>query len=269
MAMLIITSQRERRLAQLQMNFVTAVSHELKTPLTVIMSGADNICNGVVESEQQMVRYGSIIGRQARQLYGLVDRILLFASTRERKQEYVMSALDVREIIDPALASTSHLIEENHCAVEYEMAPGLPSVLGNAAALSQCLQNLITNGVKYSPEHHWLGIRATAHGSEVRISVSDRGIGIPSEDLPHIFEPFFRGKAARDAQIHGTGLGLPLSQSIAEAMGGRLDVFSTPGVGSTFTLSLRSVANLGESGKGPDVQSQRDSESKRPLLSHS
>ena len=83
MAMLIVTSHRAQRLAQLQMDFVTAVSHELRTPLTVIISGADNICNGVVETGQQMVQYGSVIGNQARQLFGLVERILLFAATRQ------------------------------------------------------------------------------------------------------------------------------------------------------------------------------------------
>jgi signal transduction histidine kinase len=83
MAMLIVTSHRAQRLAQLQLDFVAAVSHELRTPLTVIISGADNICNSVVETRQQMVQYGSVIGNQARHLFGLVERILLFAATRQ------------------------------------------------------------------------------------------------------------------------------------------------------------------------------------------
>ena len=88
MGMLIVTSHRAQRLAQLQMDFVTAVSHELRTPLTVIISGADNLCNGVVETGKQMVQYGSVIGNQARQLFGLVERILLFAATRQGNQRY-------------------------------------------------------------------------------------------------------------------------------------------------------------------------------------
>ena len=107
MAMLIVTSHRAQRLAQLQMDFVTAVSHELRTPLTVIISGADNICNGVVETGQQMAQYGSVIGNQARQLFGLVERILLFAATRQGRLRYNLRPLQVHEVIDAALASTA------------------------------------------------------------------------------------------------------------------------------------------------------------------
>jgi signal transduction histidine kinase len=241
MAMLIATSHRAQRLAQLQMDFVTAVSHELRTPLTVIMSGADNICNGVVDTKQQMVQYGSVIGNQARQLFGLVERILLFATARQGGLHYNLRPLQVKEVIDAALASTAGLIEAGHFTVECDIEEHLPQVLGDAAALSQCLQNLITNALKYGGDRRWVGVRAAVHDNgspekEVRIGVSDRGIGIDESDLPHIFEPFYRGPSVRAAQIRGTGLGLSLSQSIAEAMKGRLAVTSTPGRGSTFTL---------------------------------
>jgi signal transduction histidine kinase len=254
MAMLIVTSHRAQRLAQMQMDFVTAVSHELRTPLTVIISGADNICNGVVETGQQMVRYGSVIGQQARQLFGLVERILLFAATRQGGLRYNLRPLQVQEVIDAALASTAGLIEAGHFTVECDIKDELPQVVGDASALSQCLQNLITNALKYGGglqgasqrEECWIGIRARARergsaGKEVEISVSDRGIGISDADLPHIFEPFYRSPSVKTAQIHGTGLGLPLSQSIVEAMNGRLAVESVPGRGSTFTLYVPCV----------------------------
>ena len=242
MGMLIVTSHRAQRLAQLQMDFVTAVSHELRTPLTVIISGADNLCNGVVETGQQMVQYGSVIGNQARQLFGLVERILLFAATRQDEQRYNLRPLKVQEIIDAALASTAGLIEAGHFTVECEIESNLPEVIGDASALSQCLQNLITNALKYGSEQRWIGIRARAHEREAQISVSDRGIGIGEADLPHIFEPFYRSPSVRAAQIRGTGLGLPLSQSLAEAMKGRLAVESVPGRGSTFTLYIPFVS---------------------------
>lgn len=246
MAMLIVTSHRAQRLAQLQMDFVTAVSHELRTPLTVIISGADNICNGVVETSQQMVQYGSVIGNQARQLFGLVERILLFAATRQGRLRYNLRPLQARTVIEQALANTAGLIEAGHFTVECEIQPGLPEALGDAPALSQCLQNLITNAVKYSDEQRWIGIRASAEengsgGKKLQISVSDRGMGISEADLPHIFEPFYRSPTVRAAQIPGTGLGLPLSQSIVEAMHGHLVVTSTLGRGSTFTLFLPAV----------------------------
>lgn len=241
MGMLIVTSHRAQRLAQLQMNFVTAVSHELRTPLTVIISGADNIRNGVVGTQQQMTQYGSLIAKQARQLFGLVERILLFASTRQGRQTYNLKPVQVKDVIDVALASTAGLIEAGEFKVECDIEPNLPPVNADAALLSQCLQNLITNALKYGKDQRWLGIRASlSSGSyqEIQISVSDRGIGISATDLPHIFEPFYRSPSVMAAQISGTGLGLPLSQSIAEGMKGRLTVESTLGRGSTFTLTL-------------------------------
>jgi signal transduction histidine kinase len=94
----------------------------------------------------------------------------------------------------------------------------------------------LKDGAGLQNAQRWIGIRARAGEKEVQISVSDRGIGISAADLPHIFEPFYRSPSVKAAQIHGTGLGLPLSQSIAEAMNGRLTVTSVPGRGSTFTL---------------------------------
>jgi signal transduction histidine kinase len=243
MAMLIITSYRAQRLAKLQMNFVTTISHELRTPLTVISSAADNIAHGVVEGKQQLTQYGSVIGNQARQLSGLVEQILLFAATREGRQRYNSRLLNVSEIIGAALANTAGLIRTAQFTVEQNIEPDLPPVMGDLSALSQCLQNLITNALKYGGNKHWIGVRASlketgAMGREIQIDVSDRGMGIASSDLPHIFEPFYRTSSVAAAQIHGTGLGLPLAKSIAEAMRGGLTVRSVPGQGSTFTLHL-------------------------------
>ena len=243
MAMLITTSYRAQRLAKLQMNFVTTISHELRTPLTVISSAADNIAHGVVEGKQQLIQYGSVIGSQARQLSGLVEQILLFAAAREGRQRYNSRLVQIPEMIDAALNNTAGLIRSAQFTVERDLAPNLPGVVGDPSALSQCLQNLITNALKYGGEKRWIGIRASikargAMSKEIQISISDRGMGIASSDLPHIFEPFYRSSSVAAAQIHGTGLGLPLAKSIAEAMKGDLTVTSTPGQGSTFTLHL-------------------------------
>jgi signal transduction histidine kinase len=250
MGMLIVTSYRAQRLAKLQMNFVTTISHELRTPLTVISSAADNIAHGVVGGPQQLAQYGSVIGDHARQLSGLVEQILLFAATRDGQQRYESRPLTAAQIVDAALANTDGLIRTAEFTVEREIEPDLPQVAGDLAALSQCLQNLITNALKYGSGQRWIGIRAALNdsgigGREVQISVSDRGIGIESADLPHIFEPFYRSSSVATAQIHGTGLGLPLAKSIAEAMQGELTVKSAPGKGSTFTLHLPCLAAAG------------------------
>jgi signal transduction histidine kinase len=244
MSLLVVTSIRAQRLGRLQMDFVTAVSHELRTPLTIIGSAADNIANGVVDTPAQLQEYGSIIGNEVGQLSAQVERILLFAAARDGQQRYVMQSLRPAEIIDAVLASTERLIRAAHFSVERDIPADLPTVTGDLMAVSQCFENLVTNALKYGKDQRWMCIRArsgvNAEGApEVRISVSDRGIGIDPADLPRIFEPFYRSAAARTAQIHGTGLGLALARQIADAMGGSLTATSVPGQGSTFTLALR------------------------------
>jgi signal transduction histidine kinase len=256
MAILMIASYREQRLAKLQFNFVTNISHELRTPLTVISSAADNISHGMVEGKQQLAQYGAVIGNHARQLSGLVEQVLLFAAARDGRHRYDVRVLNVSQIIEAALAHTAGLIRSAQFTVEQTIEPGLPAVLGDLSALSQCLQNLITNALKYGGDRRWMGLRASLEengplGKAVQISVSDRGMGIAPADLPHIFEPFYRSSAAAAAQIRGTGLGLPLAKSIAEAIHGDLTVRSVPAKGSTFTLHLPVAEPSGESKRMP------------------
>ena len=149
----------------------------------------------------------------------------------------------MKELIEVAVAGTTELIRKNGFVLEQHVQPDLPKVMGDLSALSQCLQNLVTNALKYGEEGRWISISARAEeskdprGREVRISVQDRGKGIDRSELPRIFEPFYRSPAAVAGQVHGTGLGLPIA-SIAEAMGGRLSVKSEVGVGSVSTVHL-------------------------------
>jgi signal transduction histidine kinase len=232
------------QLAKLQMDFVASVSHELRTPLAVISSAADNIADGLVAGKEEQKKYGVAIQNQSRQMTELVNEILLFAATRDRKYAYVLRAVHVSEIMDSVLLKTSELVKRAGFSVDAQIEPGLPCVIADLSALSQCLQNLIGNALKYSGESRWIGIRAFVgnselHGlEEVCITVQDHGIGIDRSELQRIFEPFYRSQAVKADQIHGTGLGLSLSKSIAEAMGGRLTATSELGVGSVFTLHL-------------------------------
>jgi signal transduction histidine kinase len=122
--------------------------------------------------------------------------------------------------------------------LEQEINPNLPAVVVDVPAVTHCLQNLISNAVKYGGEQRWLRVRAYRGEGEVQISVEDKGIGMESQDLQRIFDPFYRAPAVVAAQIHGTGLGLALARSMADAVGGRLTAASKPGKGSTFVLHL-------------------------------
>lgn len=242
MGMTIIASQRARKLAQLQMDFVASVSHELKTPLTVICSAAENIVDGVVGGGQRVAQYGSVIRNQGRQLTALVDQVLLFAATQDGKMRYQLRPLAVPAVLQTVLANTATVAERAGVTVHKEIADDLPEVMADSAAISQCLQNLVMNAIKYGGQKGWVEVRAQLEASsevpKVVISVEDRGIGIDSAELPRIFEPFYRSPRVVADQIHGTGLGLPLAKRLAEAMGGKIMVSSRLGQGSTFSLYL-------------------------------
>jgi len=250
MALIVISAQRARRLARLQMEFVAGVSHELRTPVAVICSAADNLAEGFVGAKEQVREYGAVIRDEGRRLAGMVEQILHFAAGQSGRATYDLKPLPVSEAIAAAVSNLSGLPEAEGFTPELEIDPHLPLVAADAVALTRCLQNLIFNALKYGGESRWVRVRAEKVGSgdapRVRISVEDRGMGIDAADLPHIFEPFYRGKAAQAAQIHGAGLGLSLVRDIAEALNGRLTVASAPGRGSTFTLDLPAAAPAAE-----------------------
>jgi two-component system sensor histidine kinase SenX3 len=248
MGLVVYSSLRAQRLARVQMEFVASVSHELRTPLAAIFSASENIKDGFVEGRKNLRFYGSILTSQARRLIDLVDRILMFASTRTGKTTYAVKPLAVSDIIANIRKNVSDEINEEGCTLEEQIAPDLPAVLGDLSAVCACLQNLIGNAIKYGGLERWIGLSVGCHElgagrKEVRFSVHDHGDGIAPAELHHIFEPFYRSPKVVAAQVHGTGLGLALAKRIAEALGGKISVVSELGVGSTFTLHLRSAEN--------------------------
>jgi two-component system phosphate regulon sensor histidine kinase PhoR len=150
--------------------------------------------------------------------------------------------LSPMEIIETAIESAIPLLGPGDVHIHRDIAADLPPVLGDAAALRSAVQNLVANAVKYGGRDRWVGVRAQhvreRRKSEVRITVSDHGPGIAASELPHIFEPFYRGADALEKQIHGNGLGLSLVRRIVSAHGGRISVATRPGAGSAFTISL-------------------------------
>ena len=241
--LLAFSSHRAQKLAKVQMEFVASVSHELRTPLAAIFSASENIKDGYVEGRKNLRFYGSILTSQTRRLIDLVDRILLFASTRAGKIRYSVVPLAASEILASIRKSVSEEIEEEGGTLEEHIEPGLPPVLGDFSAVCACLRNLIANALKYGGEERWIGLAVTCHETEghtneVRFSVQDHGEGISASELQRIFEPFYRSPKVVAAQIHGTGLGLALAKRIADALGGKISIVSELGVGSTFTLHL-------------------------------
>ena len=193
MILVVIWTQRIRRLAKMQMDFVAGVSHELRTPVSVISSAAENLADGVVEAKPQVKQYGSLIRDEAHRLAAMIEHVLLFAASRNDNHHYQLLPVPVAESIDTALADLDHLTAANGFTVEKEVAPGLPPVMADPKALGRCLQNLMTNALKYGAGGTigWPSVPIPARGrrkGEVLITVQDRGQGIEPGEIPHIFD---------------------------------------------------------------------------------
>lgn len=247
-ALLVVSARRAQRLAQLQMQFVAGVSHELRTPLTVICSAADNLADGVVSSPPQVQSYGAAIRNEGRRLSDMVEQILAFAGAQAGRLRPTLQPIEIDGIIDRAISACGPVLRESACQVEKHIQPDLPAVMGDPTSLTHCLRNLLHNALKYGKENEWIGVRAELsagdRGPELQISVADHGPGIEPDDLPHVFEPFYRGRSVVASQVLGTGLGLSLVKQIIEAHRGRVKVTSTVGQGSCFTLYLPVAADL-------------------------
>jgi signal transduction histidine kinase len=243
--MLTATSRRAEKLAQQQMEFVAGVSHELRTPVAVVRSAAENLASGVVSGDR-VKRYGQMIEAESRRLGDMVERVLQYAGIESGFNTAARVPLSPLEIIESAVESALPLVGPAEVTVHREIEPDLPVVVGDATALRSAVQNLVANAVKYGGRDRWVGVRAQhvreRRRSEVRITVSDHGPGIPTADLPHIFEPFYRGTDAIERQIQGHGLGLSLVRRIVVAHGGKVSVSTRPGAGTSFTITLPAAA---------------------------
>jgi signal transduction histidine kinase len=236
--MIFFSAQRAKKLAQRQMDFVSSVSHEFRTPLAVIYSAGENLTDGVVNSHAQVTEYGTLIKHEGKKLSGMVEQILEFAGARSGRRKYDLRQTEVGQILADALAACRPLIDESGFTVEKNIAEDLPPIIADEKALSHAFQNLINNAIKYSRGDKLLKITAENGGGTIKLSFEDHGLGITAREQSQIFEPFYRGKEVVAAQIHGNGLGLSLVKQIVEAHNGRVKVESRSGEGSKFTVEL-------------------------------
>ncbi len=239
-ALISVSARRAQALARRQMEFVAAVSHELRTPVAVINSAAGNLADGVVGDPARVKRYGATIQTEARRLGDTVERVLQLAGLGSGRP-LPMTRVAPDTLVHEAVRLSAADAAESGVQVHVEMPAHLPAVLGDAGTLQSAVQNLIGNAIKYAGADRWVRVAVTAHATprrEVRIAVEDHGDGLDTDEQRLVFEPFFRGRAAVANQIKGSGLGLSLVRRISDAHGGRVDVVSSPGHGSTFTICL-------------------------------
>jgi signal transduction histidine kinase len=225
---LAMVARRADRLRQQQLEFVAGITHELNTPLAALASAGQNLTDGVAADT---VQYGEMIVKETHRLIDLVDQVLQGAGAAGFRDGVVQPGAAIGE----ALSQCQWLAEQRGVRLETHISETLPAVRGDAASIARAVQNLVANAIRHGGEGGWVGVRAAAEDGFVDITVEDRGPGIAAVDLPHLFEPFYRG---RNAQTRGSGLGLTIVDRIARAHGGTVTVRKGKDRGAAFMLRL-------------------------------
>ena len=225
-----------RRLSALRADFVSLVSHELRSPMASLIGSAETLRSRWRElAPEQRESFLGLIAHETGRLAALVEDVLDTSRIEAGTFSYSFADVDLGALVRAAVAAAES--GQDEVRVSAEVAAALPSVRGDGERLRQVLSNLIDNAVKYSPAGEEVRVMTLAQNGRVEVAVSDRGPGIPSEQQRLIFEKFGRAKLG-DKTKPGTGLGLYIARSIAEAHGGSIAVASSPGRGATFTLTL-------------------------------
>lgn len=234
--LLVASMHSMQRAAREQLELVARISHELRTPLATITCAGENLADDVVSTPAETRHYGELIKAEGRRLTRTIGDILLCCRLQARPDTVLnRRPTDIAEVIERAVEE-SRAVAPSGQRIETAIEPGLPIVLADRDALKMAVKNLVLNAVKYG---HGGPVRISASGgSEVAIAVEDDGPGIPPEERRRIFEPFFRGRAAHDQEIEGSGIGLSIVKQVVKSHGGRVRVGDGSRQGARFVVQL-------------------------------
>ena len=230
--------RREIRLAEMRSNFVSAVSHELKTPLAAIRMFAETLRMGRPAEPEAKNEYLDTIVNESERLTRLLNNVLDFSKIEQGRKSYRLEPHNLAEIVRSATRAMGYPAEQQQFQLHVHLEDGIPPVSVDRDAIEQAILNLLANAMKYSGESRNIDLRLKSADGQAVIEVEDRGVGIEADERKRIFEQFYRVATSGNQQIPGTGLGLTLVRHIVEGHGGVVTVESAVGRGSTFAIHL-------------------------------
>ncbi len=229
---------RELEFSQLKSDFVSNVSHELKTPLALIRMFAETLEMGRAKSPEKVQEYYRIIMRESERLTHLINNVLDFSRIESGRKTYDLRLDDLADIVRDTLRAYSYELDKQGFSVETEIPEEVPETLLDRNAIALALLNLLSNAVKYTTDDKRIRVAVAERNGALAVEVTDHGIGIDEADLGKVFDKFYRGRDERVRATRGSGLGLAIVKHSIEAHGGTIAVASEPGKGSTFTITL-------------------------------
>jgi two-component system phosphate regulon sensor histidine kinase PhoR len=235
---LALAIRRERRANELKSDFISNVSHELKTPLSLISMFGEMLASGRTKSPEQATEYAEIIWRESVRLGRLIDNVLDFAKIERGMGVYEFAETDVGDVVARAIELSQRRLAAANMRLDAEIEPDLPPIELDANAFTLAVMNLIDNAIKYAADTKHVELALRRQDDRIVLSVRDFGPGIAPDEQEQIFERFYRARAVRLKPIRGSGIGLALVRHIARAHRGDVSVASEPGKGATFTMWL-------------------------------
>ena len=233
--------RNEIKLAQIKSDFVSNVSHEIKTPLALINMYSETLEMGRINSEEKKLEYYKTINKEARRLSRMVNKILSFSKIENGKREYIFTQTDINEVVKKVISTYQHHFKNSNFTCKFNLVENLPLINIDEEAIIDALNNLIDNAIKYSANIKLIEINTGVKDAKVYVEVKDSGIGIKEKDQALIFDKFFRvthGNLAHHAK--GSGIGLNIVKHIIDSHNGEIKVQSSYGNGSSFTLFFQS-----------------------------
>ncbi|WP_434064321.1 ATP-binding protein [Proteinivorax tanatarense] len=231
-------TEREN-LESLRREFVANVSHELRTPLTSVKSYVEALLNGGLEDKEVSQNFLKVIEEETDRMVRLVKDLLMSSRLDFQKENWQLQNIDVNDLIENTLNKLEVQVKEKDHEIVFYPNKNLPEIQGDWDKLQQVIINIVSNSIKYAPNESTVSVKATVDSkSSILISIEDNGFGIPKDDLPRIFERFYRVDKARSRHLGGTGLGLAISKQIIEGHGGKITVESEEGKGTKFQITL-------------------------------
>ena len=228
---------RERRLAQLRTDFVSNVSHELKTPLTSIRMLAETMRLGRIRKKSEVQEYLSMIVSESERLSRLINTVLDFSKIDQGNKRYDLQPTNLSEVLQAVIGVMEKTMNEKGFDLKTDIAPNVQTV-ADADAIEQAMLNLVSNAIKYSRERKEISIRLWANEQSIYAQVADKGVGIPASEQKRIFEKFYQAHIGHEHDTGGAGLGLTVVKHILDGHDGKIELESKVGAGSTFTIIL-------------------------------
>lgn len=233
------------RLDNMRKEFVANVSHELKTPLTTVKSYTETLLDGAIEDREISMDFLNVINKESDRMARLVKDLLQLAHLDHKKLDFKFAKFNINNLIDDIVKKLDISFKEKKHKLELKLTEKDILINGDKDKIEQVIQNILSNAIKYTPESGIISITTKVEEDYISIEIEDNGIGIPKEDLPRIFERFYRVDKARSRDAGGTGLGLSIAKHIVEEHGGNIYLDSEVGKGSIFKIKL-TVDNFGD-----------------------